>query len=95
MIDVVGFFEEHRDKLVDRSGLVDFAEAAITKLFIDINDGNKLLDDFENAYKDIPEFDKIIELCYNMRQNISLRISNKTNIRSKQRAIRRKKRRRK
>lgn len=95
MIDVVGFFEEHRERLVDRAGLVDFAEAAITKLFIDINDGNKLLDDFENSYKDIHGFDKLIELCYNIRQNISLRISNKTNIRSKQRALRRKKRRRK
>lgn len=95
MIDVVGFFEEHRDKLVDKSGFVDFAESAITKLFIDINEGNKLLDDFENTYNETQGFDKLIELSFSIRQNTSLRISNRTNVRSKQRSIRRKKRKRK
>lgn len=68
-VDVVGFLEDQRgkEKLKGKDALIDFAEAILTKLFINTEDGNKQLDDFMLNNEHSQEYISLCKLCQKVR----------------------------
>jgi len=84
-VELVGFLEEQRgkDKLKDKDALLDFAEAIHTKLFIDNEDGNKLLDDFISNNEKIETYFPLCELCQKIRILTQQKRTNRKNYKKK------------
>jgi len=79
-VEVVGFLEDQRgkEKLKGKDALIDFAEAILTKLFINTEDGNKQLDEFISNNEHTQEYISLCKLCQKVK-NIkdSARTNNK------------------
>jgi len=71
---IIDFFEEQRDRLNNRLILIDFAQAILTKLFLEIEFGNKLIDEFLISAAESEEFAPLVSLCEDVRGNQSLKI---------------------
>lgn len=84
-VELVGFLEEQRgkDKLKGKDALLDFAEAIHTKLFIDNEEGNKLLDDFISNNEKIETYFPLCELCQKVRTLTQQKRTNRNNYKKK------------
>lgn len=60
---IIDFFEEQRRNLTDRLILIDFAQAMLTKLYLEIEFGNILINEFIQNNSGNEELAPLISLC--------------------------------
>jgi len=71
---IIDFFEEQREILNDKSTLIDFAQAVLTKLYLEIEYGNKLTNDFITINSENSELAPLVSLCESISLNQFLTI---------------------
>jgi len=71
---IIDFFEEQRKVLLDKSALIDFTQAVLTKLYLEIEYGNNLINDFIRTNLENEELAPLVSLCENICTNQFLNI---------------------
>jgi len=71
---IIDFFEEQRKDLPDRLVYIDFAQAILTKLYLEIEYGNNLINEFIQTNSNNEKLAPLITLCEDIRTNQILNI---------------------
>lgn len=79
MTEVVGFLEDEKEKMPQKAPLLDFAQAILTKTFIDLDEGKAQLEQFIEDYSTNSELSPLLDLACTLVNRNKLRFAQRTN----------------